>query len=134
MGLAAASALLPPQEAAASPEDGPTLSNPQDIIREVTKQVTMMGFLKPLTAEERDAKEQRDLAKFKADSAAKQAANAEASKKAATGKRPPGRPRKLVSDFTVKLKPTAAAQKVKSGQRRSYRNSPDDYARGHLSR
>jgi hypothetical protein len=27
-----------------------------------------------------------------------------------------------VSDYTVKLKPTAAAQKVKSGQRRSYRN------------
>ena len=40
----------------------------------------MMGFLRPLTAE-RLAKEQRDLAKFKADAVAKQVADAEASKK-----------------------------------------------------
>ena len=53
------------------------------MIRRATKQADMMGFLRPLTDAERLAKEQRDLAIFKADCAAKQAADAEASKKAA---------------------------------------------------
>ena len=48
----------------------------------------MMGFLRPLTNAERLAKEQRDLAKFKADCAAKQVADAEASKKAAATNQP----------------------------------------------
>ena len=46
-------------------------------------------FLRPLTDAERLAKEQRDLAKFKADTAAKQVADAEASKTAAATKRWP---------------------------------------------
>ena len=65
---------------------------PDDIIRRAKKQAGVMGFLRPLT----DAKEQRDLAKVKVDCAAKQVADAEASKKAAATKRPQRRPRKLV--------------------------------------
>ncbi len=44
----------------------------------------MMGFLKPLTSStaEKLAKEQRELAKFNTDRAAKKAADAEASRKA----------------------------------------------------
>ena len=53
-------------------------------------QAGMMGFQRPLTDAEL-AKEQRDLAKFKADCAAKQVADAEASKKAAATKGPLGR-------------------------------------------
>ncbi len=82
-----------------------------------------MGFVKPLTAEELLAKEQRDLAKFESDTAVEQAAAAEASKKAAAQKRPPGRLGKLLPDYTVKLKPTAAALNDKSsGNKRSYCN------------
>jgi hypothetical protein len=42
----------------------------------------MMGFLKPLTDAEKLAKEQRELAKFNTDRAAKKVADAEASRKA----------------------------------------------------
>ena len=80
----------------------------------------MMGFLRPLTDAERLAKEQRDLAKFKADAGAKQVADAEASKKAAATKRPQGRPRKLVPDYTVQLAPKAVA--LKKAAKRLHRN------------
>ena len=121
MGFAAASsAVIFPHEAVASPGDEPAPQRPQDIIRKATKQVGMMGFLKPLTEAEKLAKEQRDLAKFKADCAAKQAADAEAIKKAAATKRPQGRPRKLVPDYIVKLKPTAV--QLKKPAKRQHRN------------
>ena len=75
----------------ACPGDDPASEaplRPEDIIRRATRQAGMMGFLRPLTDTERLAKEQRDLAKFKADAAAKQVADAEARKKAAATKRP----------------------------------------------
>ena len=48
MSFAAAnSAVTLPQEAVSGPEDEPAAQWPQDIIRQVTKQVEMMGFLEP---------------------------------------------------------------------------------------
>ncbi len=43
----------------------------------------MMGFLKPMTDAEKLAKEQRELATFKADCATKKVADVEANRKAA---------------------------------------------------
>ncbi len=57
--------------AAVSPGDEPTPQRPQDIVRKASKQVGMMGFLKPQTDAEKLAKEQQELAKFNADLAAK---------------------------------------------------------------
>ncbi len=51
-----------------------------------------------MTDAEKLAKEQRELAKFNTNCAAKKVADAEASRKAAATKRPQGRPRKLVPD------------------------------------
>ncbi len=81
MCLAASSAAIFAQEARASPGDEPESQRSHDIVMKATKQVGMMGFLKPLTDAGELAKEQRDLAKFKSDCAASQAADAEASKK-----------------------------------------------------
>jgi hypothetical protein len=88
MGLAVASStVIFPQEVAASPGDEAAPQRPQDIVRKATKQVGMMGFLKPLTDAEKLAKQQRELEKFNADRAAK-VADAEASRKTAATKRP----------------------------------------------
>jgi hypothetical protein len=58
MGLATASStVLFAKEAAASPGDEPAPQRPQDIVRKATKQVGMMGFLKPMTDAEKLAKE-----------------------------------------------------------------------------
>jgi hypothetical protein len=81
MGLAAASsAFIFAQEAAASQGDEsvePAPQRPQYIVRKATKQVGMTGFLKPMTDAEKLAKEQRELANFKADCATPKVADAE---------------------------------------------------------
>ncbi len=75
----------------------------------------MMGFLKPLTAEDRDAKEQRDLAKFRAKfRASSKIGGLQESRNRKASTRAPYLGSFIVSGYTVKLKPTAAAQKVKS--------------------
>jgi hypothetical protein len=79
------------QEAAASPGDDAAPQRPQDIVRKATKQVGMMGFLKPLADDEKLSKE----------------ADAEASRKAPkpATKCPQECPQKLIPDYKVKLTP-----------------------------
>ena len=70
----------------ASPDDGPTAQKSENVIRKATKQVGMMGFLKPLAAEALIAHKRRDPTMFNSNTAAKQVADLEASKMAAAKK------------------------------------------------